>query len=363
MYLCPVCHVSLDRARSEEGLVWSCRECGGHAATISILRKSVDRDFVSELWRKLRSDESRICEDRACPACRKPMVSITEEAITGPLELDVCRSCQFFWLDFGEKESLPKKSSESPPPELSPEAKKAFALVEIEMIAKRYEEPSFGASPPEEWWQILATIVGLPAEEDARGVLGKPWLTWGIAIALLVVSLFTFRNFESAIASFGLIPAEFLRSGGATLLTSFFLHGGFFHFLGNVYFLLVFGDNVEDTIGHGRFLLLITLATLFGGLCHVYADPYSTTPVIGASGGVSGIIAFYALAFPKVRINVFLHFWWVAMPAIFAFIAWMIFQAAGAWFQLEGFGNVSYLAHLGGVLVGFLFWLGLRKRL
>lgn len=291
------------------------------------------------------------------------MVSIVEEAITGPLELDVCRSCQFFWLDLGEDESLPEKSLESVRPEMSPEAKQAIALAEIEIVAMRHEEPTFGASPPDEWWQILATLVGLPAEENDVGVYGKPWFTWGLAITILVTSLLAFQNLESAIASFGLIPAELIRSGGVALLTCFFLHGGFFHLLGNVYFLLVFGDNVEDTIGHGNFLLLIFLATLVGGLCHVFADPSSTTPVIGASGGVSGIIAFYALAFPKVRINVFLKVWWFAMPAIYAFVLWMIFQAVGSWFQLQGFGNVSYLAHLGGVLVGVLFWLGVRKKL
>ncbi|MEM1441704.1 MAG: rhomboid family intramembrane serine protease [Verrucomicrobiota bacterium] len=291
------------------------------------------------------------------------MVSITEEAITGPLELDVCRSCQFFWLDLGEDESLPERSSETSKPELSPEAKKAFALLEIELIAKRYEESMIEPSPPEEWWQILGTLVGLPGEVDAEVVYGKPWFTWGIAAIVVVVSLLAFRNLESAVAGFGLIPAGFFQAGCVTLFTSFFLHGGFFHLLGNVYFLVAFGDNVEDTIGHGKFLLLIFLATAVGGLCHTFADLSSTTPVIGASGGVSGIISFYALAFPKVRINLALHSFPLAIPALYAFALWLVYQAAGAWMQLDGFESVSYLAHLGGVVVGFLFWLGLRMRL
>src|SRR5207249_4486791 len=116
--------------------------------------------------------------------------------------------------------------------------------------------------------------------------------------------------------------------------TSFFLHGGWVHLLGNLYFLLIFGDNVEDYLGRWRYLLLILLAMIVGDALHVLMDPRSAVPVIGASGGIAGIITFYALKFPRVRLGFLFRFWWFHMPAYFALIMWVLLQFVGAWLQL-----------------------------
>ena len=131
------------------------------------------------------------------------------------------------------------------------------------------------------------------------------------------------------------------------------------HLVGNLYFLLIFGSNVEDCLGRWRFLTLIFLATLAGDALHVMAQPHSIVACIGASGGISAAIAFYALKFPQARLD-FLLRGWVPIPAWAAFILWLVQQGVSASLQLAGFSHVAGMAHLGGAAVGFLFWLWYR---
>jgi len=138
------------------------------------------------------------------------------------------------------------------------------------------------------------------------------------------------------------------------------LHGGILHLIGNMYFFLVFGDNVEDWLGEKRYLLLILFSLLAGDIFHILGDPSSTIPVIGASGGISGIIAYYALKFPHARLGIlfgyYFHYDWIKMPAYVMFVIWIVLQMVGVWQQLAGYSNVSSLAHLGGAAVGVIFW-------
>jgi membrane associated rhomboid family serine protease len=162
-----------------------------------------------------------------------------------------------------------------------------------------------------------------------------------------------------------LVPADAWRSGGVTWLTAFFLHGGWLHLVSNVYFLLVFGDNVEDNLGHGRYLVLLILAAAVGDVTHLLADPHSTIPSIGASGGISGVIAYYALKFPHARLGfLWSYYWsyhWVSIPAWSAFAVWALLQGVGIFEQLSGFSHVSAAAHLGGAVTGLVFWLAARR--
>ncbi|MEX2577708.1 MAG: rhomboid family intramembrane serine protease [Verrucomicrobiales bacterium] len=363
MFSCPVCRIRLARTPTDKGLVWTCARCSGHGTTIAILRKNVEGPFVGGLWEKIREGESiRPRADRLCPSCGKPMGEITEETVTGPVEIDACRRCQFFWFDVGESHQLPALPEEEPEPELPPRVREAIALAEIEAIRLRHEPAAFEGSPPDEWWQILATFVGLPSEHETDGLSRKPFLTWGIGLFVLLTSLLAFGSLDALVGEFGLVPADPFRHGGLTFLTSFLLHGGWFHLVGNVYFLLVFGDNVEDALGHAKYLALLVIATLVGDFCHIAADPASTTPVIGASGGISGVIAFYAFAFPRARIGLLLWYRWVRMSVRWAFVLWIAIQAFGSWQQVAGFGDVSHLAHLGGALAGVVCWLVWRER-
>jgi len=150
------------------------------------------------------------------------------------------------------------------------------------------------------------------------------------------------------------------------LLTSFLLHGGILHLVSNMYFLLVFGDNVEDALGKAGYLGLIVAAALVGDLLHVIFDPRPQIPVVGASGGISGVILYYALKFPRAALGILLrilfYFRWVSLPAYVYVGFWVLLQILGAFQQVAGVTNVSALAHLGGASVGAAAWLLTRNR-
>jgi membrane associated rhomboid family serine protease len=180
-----------------------------------------------------------------------------------------------------------------------------------------------------------------------------------------MVSILAFFNLDAAIDSFGFVPAQAFRYGGLTILTSFLLHGGILHLIGNLYFLLIFGDNVEDYLGWRKYLLLILAATITGDCVHLLVASGSTTPCVGASGGISGVIVFYALQFPRARlgflVRLYWQFRWLQIPAWGALILWLLMQSFGVVMQLSGFSNVASTAHLGGSAAGLLLWLWWRK--
>jgi membrane associated rhomboid family serine protease len=283
------------------------------------------------------------------------------------LALDVCKSCQFVWFDPSELEAMPaaapKPEVKSPAREVPMAARELIAEYQIKEINERTRRAGYGDEPPE-LWKWLPCLFGLPVEYANPPLKRFPWITWTCAALILGISIAAFEDVHGAAQRFGLIPNEVRRMGGLTLLSSFFLHGGVVHLLGNLYFLLVFGDNVEDFVGRRRFVVLLIAATLGGALLHVLADPSSTRPCVGASGGISGIIAFYAMQFPHAKLGFLfrlgLWFRWVSMRAYVALILWVLYQCLIAAMQISGVSRVSAMAHLGGAIVGLLFWQWLR---
>jgi len=170
------------------------------------------------------------------------------------------------------------------------------------------------------------------------------------------------ENDIAVLAGFGLIPsvlfgAAQLPEGLAhappwlTLFSNILLHASFAHLLGNMLFLWVFGDNVEDAMGHARFLAFFFLCGLGGSLAHALANPDSEQPLVGASGAISGVIAAYLMLYPRVRVWG-LAFKWIPVhvPAVYTLGGWILFQAASAWFDPQG--NIGWWAHLGGLATG-----------
>lgn len=358
MLPCPRCHVPLVRCQNEYGNFWHCGDCEGTAVTISLLRKFVSRETLNKLWQDAKQRENpRKC---ACPGCNEWMEEIPVDTPSGMHQIDVCSHCQFIWMDAGEWDSLPHIKVEKKEPELSPAAREEIAIHKIEKMEREYDE-RYSDGTPEEWWQWIPALLGMPIEEAEPLQKRRPWMTWGITALVLACSLLAFTSLEEVVRSFGLIPAEAGRLGGATFITSFFLHGGIMHLLGNLYFLWIFGDNVEDCLGWLKYLLLIIGATIVGDICHIMIDPSSTVPCIGASGGISGVIAFYALRYPNTRLSlmfiVFFRPVFIRLNAIWMFALWILLQGYVAIQQAYGFGHVSGGAHLGGALAGFVLWL------
>jgi membrane associated rhomboid family serine protease len=162
-----------------------------------------------------------------------------------------------------------------------------------------------------------------------------------VSILVLIVSLAVFSAGRDLLLQLAFIPNDPFRHFGLTWLTSFFVHGGILHLLGNLYFLLVFGDNVEDTIGRKAFLLVLLSGTVLGHALHWIVEPRGDLPTIGASGGISAIIALYALAFPHTRLGIFARYGWINFSARTGFLVWVSLQLFGAYAQVSGTSNVS----------------------
>lgn len=363
MFTCPKCRTELTKYMGEQGVFWECASCGGRTATVAFLRKMVPRQVVNAIWRTARSGEHE--KKRRCPSCGRRMPEIPVLVDPEAVHIDVCPLCQFIWFDPAEYERLPAlREKPQAEPTLSANAREKIAEIEIRKWDERYGD-EFDSEVPEEWWKIILGMLGMPVEHETKSVFQIPYATWSVGAAILAISLIAFTDLRNVIDSLGLIPADLWRLGGLTLVTSFFLHAGWAHLLGNLYFLLVFGDNVEERLGAWRFLLLLLIATLVGDIAHILSDIGSWRPCIGASGGISGVLAYYAFAFPGARISLLFrfgyHFHWVQMPAAGLFFIWVLLQFLGAYLQMAGVSSVSALAHLGGAGAGVAFWFATRK--
>jgi membrane associated rhomboid family serine protease len=352
------------RVPSPQGIAFRCPECGGCAAGLPVLRKGVAADAVRELWQRAR--EAGDPGLTPCPMCDGRMAEAVLRAGSDPVTLDVCVRCRFVWFDREEREKLPARAA--PPAakeELSLEAREKIGLMRLRTHQEKQRSEAGGGDLPEEGWMWVPALLGLPLVCDAEAAPARPWLTFALTAAMACVFAVTARDLEDVVNRYGLVPEQAFRYGGLTFLTSFFLHGGFGHLLSNGWFLVVFGRQVEGELGPLRFGLLIAAAALAGDIVHILGDPRAAVPCIGASGGITGVIAFYALRHPRARLGLLLRFGilvrWISLSAVAALCLWLLLQAALVIGQLAGETQVSALAHAGGFAAGlgaFLAWRG-----
>ncbi len=172
---------------------------------------------------------------------------------------------------------------------------------------------------------------------------------------------------ERLISAFALIPRRLVLDWSnpfeyATILTSMFMHGGWAHLLSNMLALYIFGDNVEDRMGSGRYLVFYLLSGTAAALAHVFFNPLSPLPTVGASGAISGVLAAYLLFFPTARvitlIPLFFLPWFVEIPALIYLGMWFISQLFNGMFAvvagIQALGGVAWWAHIGGFVAGFI---------
>jgi len=364
-FLCPRCKVPLKEVRTSGGVLYGCDRCGGRAVTIELLRKRFTSESINPLWLHAMRGEGRI--GLPCPSCLQPMIGVVLSD-QSEIKVDVCQHCHFIWFDAHEVDTLVPRRPEpvAAEPELPQRAREMLAMAEVERLSKQAEGTDLDSAPPEESWKQIAAFLGMPVEFDELEEQRKPWATWLLSAAIVCASLLAFLDLREVVQRFGLIPVQATRLDGLTFVTSFFLHAGIIHLAGNMYFLLAFGHAVENFLRPLRYLALIALAALIGDLAHIALDPRSQTPCIGASGGIAGVIMFYALNFPRMRLAFlwrigFVWFRWIRLPAWFVFVLWILFQIIGTLEQRAGMSSVSSAAHLGGAAVGLLGWLVWRK--
>jgi len=201
--------------------------------------------------------------------------------------------------------------------------------------------------------------------KDENPTKSKPVLTVTLIVVNVVVFFATYFSgqFDQTIDSYGLKPAEmFAGQRLYTVFTSMFLHGGFLHIFGNMLFLWIFGDNIED-LGRGKFLLIYFGSGIIAGLAQGLWEPGSTIPMIGASGAISGVLGAYIVLYPRARVHTLVGYFGVVMIPAVAFLGfWFVLQVLSASYTLVGASSgVAYLAHIGGFVAGVLMILPVRR--
>ncbi len=208
-------------------------------------------------------------------------------------------------------------------------------------------------------------------DENPRSI--TPFVSRGLIGICVLVFLWQASlhgiEYREAVYRFGLIPAVFFGHASlpagldvispfATVITSMFMHGGWWHLIGNMLYLWTFGDNIEDEMGHRRFLLFYVVCQVAAVLAQALPDPTSVIPMIGASGAISGLLGAYLRLYPKARVRVLIPLGFVffvrPLPASVVLGVWFLMQILGSAAATEGQGGIAFGAHIGGFVAGFL---------
>ncbi|RMG28703.1 MAG: rhomboid family intramembrane serine protease [Gammaproteobacteria bacterium] len=197
-----------------------------------------------------------------------------------------------------------------------------------------------------------------------------------VTVTLIVLCVLVFlwevgqgRHMQRAVYALGLIPATLFGKAQlspelalvppvATVFTSMFLHGGWMHLIGNMLYLWIFGNNVEDAMGHGRFLVFYLLCGVAAALAQALPDPDSTVPMVGASGAISGVLGAYLLLYPRARVLVLIPIGFLletlSVPAAFVLGFWFVMQLISSLAASGQEGGVAFGAHIGGFIAGMV---------
>ncbi len=209
---------------------------------------------------------------------------------------------------------------------------------------------------------------------DVNPTRSTPWVTWSIILVCGLVFLYQWLMPEGVsdafVFSWGLVPRR-LSAGDSgawiTPLTSMFMHGGVMHVIGNLWFLYIFGDNVEDNMGSGRFAVFYLLSGFAAAASQYLMAPLSPVPMVGASGAIAGVLAAYLVLYPRAHvvtlIPIFIFLQWVELPAVVFIVLWFGLQFySGLGSLTRGHaGGVAYWAHIGGFIAGLMLTMIFRR--
>lgn len=234
----------------------------------------------------------------------------------------------------------------------------------------------------------------IPIGDDNRGRLTTPVIVYTIIALNVVVFLMQLALGDAFTLAYAAVPYEITNGtdlirpvripGGEipqapgpvpiylTIFTSMFMHGGFMHIAGNMLYLWIFGDNIEDNFGHGRFLIFYLICGVAATFSQILIDPTSPIPTLGASGAIAGVLGAYLVMFPRNRVRnllPLLYIWTVVeLPAIVVLGFWIVIQFFSQVASISNYtaqsrgGGVAYMAHIGGFLAGVLLSFFFRRK-
>ncbi len=341
---CPHCLIPLTAVKHPTLLNgYKCFSCLGEVFSHYQLKKVIDVPTLTKIW--MDSAKSTQVSSHLCSHCLKPMKVLTH--LESGVEVDVCRRCHVLWLDASEREQLPPRTTNM----LTESDEYKESLKQLD------EYRAFG----NEWRKELTPMryilmfLGFPYEIDKGHLKRAPELTWVLLVLTVVISIIAFRN-EALMHLFAYHDSDGFLKKVFSSFSVFFVHANIWHLFGNMYFLYLFGDNVENELGIKNYLRLIFWSTVVGTLSYAmfFSEPKSV--LVGASGGISGIIAFYMLRFSHSRFAISILYYPVAFPAWVMGLFFVTKEFLGLYLQILKGTNVSHISHIGGALVGFLFY-------
>ena len=272
-----------------------------------------------------------------CPAGHEHLQTYRVSFEKKKVEVDVCPDCKGLWLDATESEQLRK-------------------ILVAEQGAKQAAEVSAGGAKT----YLFQLFTGFPIEvyNPARK---RPVLLLMLIWSLVLIFVGQIVAGHEIVQTFCLIPQAFWAGEQLWgLFTYAFLHGGLLHLLGNLYFLYIFGDNIEDTLGKKGLVLVLVVSALAGGALHVSTHPQNPIPVLGASGAISGIIGAYLVLFPRVKVWVVFFFVRFKLGVLWYFGIWVFFNTLNAFLGVPG---IAWFGHIGGFAAGVAVAYVLRNKL
>jgi len=200
----------------------------------------------------------------------------------------------------------------------------------------------------------------MPIGDDNSSRRTVPYITYGLIAANILFFVLELFSGNAFIEQWAFIPVRFLENpiaASLTLFTSMFMHAGWAHLLGNMVYLWIFGDNVEDRFGHVKFLIFYLICGLAATFAQLIFNTTSSIPNLGASGAIAGVLGAYIVLFPKGKINVMQGQRAIQVPALLVIGLWFVlqfFSGIGSLSTTADTGGVAYMAHIGGFLAGIL---------
>ena len=199
-----------------------------------------------------------------------------------------------------------------------------------------------------------------PIGDDDSARRTVPVVTYGLIVLNVLFFLVELNGGEAFIQQWSVVPRRLLANPASdfpTIFTSMFMHGGWLHLLGNMLYLWIFGDNVEDNFGHAKFLVFYLLCGVAATFAQVLVSSNSSVPNLGASGAIAGVLGAYIVMFPRGQVRVMMGRGIIPMPALVVIGFWIVLQfisGIGSISQTADTGGVAYLAHIGGFIAGLV---------
>jgi membrane associated rhomboid family serine protease len=353
---CPKCRLRLRDVRHAGVPLSFCVECKG----LWFAGREVERLIGAEEARALRD---RLAGTPSTPTglhCAQGdgrLRQVMLELQTMRTDAVGCPECGGVWVERGD---LARLRPHLPRPDVASDDRIEALDLRVDEAQREADEARIAGAQESvptghrEW--IFQFLLDLPREVYSP-VRTRAVVTYGLIAASILVFLAQIWYWIQPlpegylIGRLGLVPSQFLRGAAMwTIVTSMFMHGDAVHLAGNMYFLGVFGDNVEDRVGVGEYLALYFVGGIVAALAHIASDPASTIPVIGASGAVSAVLGAYLYFFPDRRIYMMIFYTLKRVRAVWYLGIWLAFQIYSA---ASGAPAVAWWAHIGGFALGY----------